>query len=66
MDIKKILDLLSKKHPTDYKRGINPAIFIYDDGSGKIVRDALVHPYENRNFLFEFSTVDELVDYLNG
>jgi hypothetical protein len=65
MDIKKILGLLAKKHPTNYKRGVNPAILIYDDESGRIFRDAS-NPgtYSSENTLLEFASIKELVDYL--
>lgn len=58
MELKKILELLEKKYPG------NRALFIYSDESGRIVDDALTHPYEKGNSVFEFSEVDELVSHL--
>lgn len=61
-----ILNLLAKKYPTDYKNGINPALLIYGDESGKIIKNALHFAYEYENRLFQFDTIDELVLHLQG
>lgn len=68
MDIKKILKLMEKKYPTNYKKGINPALFIYNDESGRILKDAMNPAYggelAQENLLFDFHNVDELVAHL--
>lgn len=64
--MKKILKLLSQKYPTNYTKGMNPVIVIYDDESGRIIKDAQEGLYEGSNLLFSFSTIKELVKHLQS
>lgn len=64
MELKEILELMAKKYPADYKNGTNPALLIYDDESGLIVRDAGREPYEQGNKLYTFRDIDALVEHL--
>lgn len=68
MELKKILRLMEEKYPTDYRKHMNPVLFIYDDGSGRILKEAQERAYGNgnSNTLFEFNTLDELIQYLQG
>lgn len=67
MEIKKALNLLNKKHPgmIDGELGY-PAIVIYDDESGRVVKNAAKLIYEDNNILFEFSSLEELEKYLRS
>ena len=62
--IQRILKLLGKKYPYNESEEINAALFIYDDGSGRIVKDVQEYVYERGNTLFSFLDIEELVKHL--
>ena len=62
--IQRILKLLGEKYPTDYTKGMNPILVIYDDESGGILRDAQKSIYGSNNRFFEFSDIEHLVKHL--
>lgn len=64
MTMKDILELLSKKYPETEDNC--PALLIYDDESGRIVRDAVSDCYSSSNCLYAFDNIDELVAHLQG
>lgn len=67
MTLQQILQLIKQKYPPNIRDGIWPALLIYDDESGGIVKDATQPVYGNyQNFLFEFLSVQELIDHLTA
>lgn len=64
--LKIILKLMEKKYPTNYSKGMNPVLVIYDDESGRIVKDALCSMYKSGNTLFAFSSIEELMEHLKS
>ena len=62
--IQRILKLMSEKYPTNYKEGMNPVLVIYDDESGRIVKNGSEDMYDNNNSFFDFSDVEHLVKHL--
>lgn len=66
MELKEILRLMAEKYPTNYRKGLNPVLFIYDDESGRILKDAQESAYTgyNNNSLFEFTSIDGLIKHL--
>ena len=62
--IQRILKLLSEKYPANYEYGMNPILVIYDDESGRILRNAQRSIYDSNNNLFEFSNIEELIKHL--
>ena len=67
MDIKELLTMLHKKYPDSWADlGMWPVLWIFDDGSGTIIKDATVDVCADGNTLFEFKNVQELIDHLQS
>lgn len=64
MSLQEILKLLEKKYPINMKINMNPVLCIYDDGSGRITRNALDSMYDTGNVLFIFGDLEELIMHL--
>lgn len=62
--LKRILKLMEQKYPTNFETGMNPALVIYDDESGRIVKDTQFEIYSSDNCLYSFSNIDELYQHL--
>lgn len=58
-----LLELMKNKYGADYYQA---AILIYDDGSGRIVKDAIKDNYDKSNEAFSFHSVDELIEHLES
>jgi hypothetical protein len=63
MEIEELLELLHKKYPDDYDGGLYPALVLYDDGSGYIVKNGMELP-SAVNRLFMFNSIQELISRL--
>lgn len=59
-----ILKLIENKYPANEHQ--SPVLFIYDDESGAILKDSQVNPYEHGNRLFNFGSVEQLVEHLKS
>lgn len=66
MNMQYLLKLLEQKYPAKHSEGMNPAILIYNDESGRIVKNALNSAYEpdRSNSLYEFYSLEELYKHL--
>lgn len=62
--LQQVLKLMEKKYPMNIKEETNPVLVIYDDESGKIIRNATYGMYDKGNSLFEFSSISELLEHL--
>ena len=65
MEIQELLKLIHKKYPDSWTdMGMWPVLWIFDDGSGKIIKDATIDVYAEGNVLFDFQNLQELIDHL--
>lgn len=67
MTLSQVLKLLHEKYPDDYEKGMWPALVVYDDESGQIVKDMSREIYSiTGNSLFVFKSLAELYTHLEG
>lgn len=64
MSLQEILTLFGKKYPESEDGWSFPALLIYDDGTGRIIKNP-DRPYGNsEDLLFSFGSVEELIGHL--
>lgn len=66
MTLQEILKLMEKKHPSECSKGINPVLFLYDDGSGRILKNSIESPFAHSNILYNFEDVESLIAHLES